>query len=274
MNNTTEETQVGQTSKLKGAMAMESTVGNSDFILELKLVRKVFGGLVAVGDASFSIKKGEIVGLIGPNGAGKSTIVGLIMGVLKADGGQIFFNGRNIVGLRPDLVVARGIARTFQIEKSLLNMTVRGNVMIGAMLHEPLREKALADAERIIERIGLSREAHSLAKNLTAQDRKRLELARALATRPKLLLLDEVMAGLTPVEIDQTLDLLRQLREEGISMLIIEHVMRAVMNISDQVVVLDHGEITCGGKPEKVVSDEKVIEAYLGKRGGKSAVSA
>ena len=265
---------MGQTSKLKGAMAMESTVGGSDFILELKSIRKVFGGLVAVGDVSFSIKKGEIVGLIGPNGAGKSTIVGLIMGVLKADGGQIFFNGRNIVGLRPDLVVARGIARTFQIEKSLLNMTVRGNVMIGAMLHEPMREKALADAERIIERVGLSREAHSLAKNLTAQDRKRLELARALATRPKLLLLDEVMAGLTPVEIDQTLHLLRQLREEGISMLIIEHVMRAVMNVSDQVVVLDHGEMICGGRPEEVVCDAKVIEAYLGKRGGKSAVSA
>ena len=253
---------------------MESSFETNGGILELRSIRKVFGGLVAVDNVSFSIGKGQIVGLIGPNGAGKSTIVGLIMGVHKTDGGQVLFNGQNIVGLRPDEVVAKGIARTFQVEKPLLNMTARGNVMIGAMLRNPHREEAMAEAELILDRVGLKRASRTLAKNLTAQDRKRLELARALATRPSLLLLDEVMAGLTPLEIDQTLKLLRNLRDEGLSMLIIEHVMRAVMNISDRLVVLDYGENICEGTPEKVVKDAKVIEAYLGKRGGASAAAA
>ncbi len=244
----------------------EQESGNQP-LLKLKSVTKVFGGLTAVDGVSFSVGKGEILGLIGPNGAGKSTIVGLIMGAMKPNSGEILFQGENLAHLKPHQVVERGICRTFQVEKPLLNMTVTGNVLIGALLRTTDRDEALRRSREITERVGLGHVAHVLAKNLTVQDRKRLELARALATRPAMILLDEVMAGLTPQEIDGSLDLLRKLRDEGLTILIIEHVMRAIMNLSDRIVVLDYGKRIAEGGPREIAHDPAVVEAYLGKKG-------
>jgi branched-chain amino acid transport system ATP-binding protein len=236
-------------------------------LLELQRVTKSFGGLTAVDNVSFSVRRGEILGLIGPNGAGKSTIVSLVMGVYQPNSGDILFQGKSLLKLKANQVVEKGICRTFQVEKPLLNMTVAGNVLIGALLRTADRKEAREQSRVIIERLGLGKVGHVLAKNLTVQDRKRLELARALATRPTMILLDEVMAGLTPTEIDQSLRLLRKLREEGVTILIIEHVMRAIMNISDRIVVLDYGKKIAEGGPKEIAHNPSVVEAYLGKKG-------
>jgi branched-chain amino acid transport system ATP-binding protein len=234
-------------------------------LLEVRSVDKSFRGLRAVRDASLSVPEGEIVGLIGPNGAGKTTLFNVIAGVYRPDAGEILFGGKPIHGLRPDEICAAGIGRTFQIVKPFAGLSVIENVIVGALL----RERSVADATQrsaaILERLGLGAKRDALASSLTLPDRKRLEVARALATRPRLLLLDEVMAGLRPTECDEMVAVFRDLnRSYGTTILLIEHVMRAVMALARSIVVLHHGEVIARGTPEEIVKDPAVLECYLG----------
>jgi branched-chain amino acid transport system ATP-binding protein len=234
-------------------------------ILEVERVSKSFRGLRAVKDASFKLREGDINGLIGPNGAGKTTIFNMIAGVYAPDSGTIRFQGREIHGLRPDQVCAAGIGRTFQIVKPFAGLSVLDNVMVGGLLREKSTTRARALAMSILERLGLGAKACLPAASLTLPDRKRLEVARALATRPRLLLLDEVMAGLRPTECDQMVAVFRDInRAEGLTILLIEHVMRAVMALARHIGVLHHGEVIARGTPEEVVRNPAVLECYLG----------
>lgn len=234
-------------------------------MLEASGISKSFRGLRAVQDVSFEVPQDGIVGLIGPNGAGKTTLFNVVAGVYRPDAGTVKFGGRDISGLRPDQVCAAGIGRTFQIVKPFSGLTVLDNIVVGALLRSKDVSAAKKHAAEIMERLGLGAKRDLPASSLTLPDRKRLEVARALATRPKLLLLDEVMAGLRPTECDQIVAVFRELnRAEGLAILLIEHVMRAVMALAQRIVVLHHGEVIARGAPDEVVRDPAVLECYLG----------
>jgi branched-chain amino acid transport system ATP-binding protein len=234
-------------------------------LLEVTGVSKNFSGLRAVSDVSFAVPAGAVFAIIGPNGAGKTTMFNLIAGVLAPDGGTISFEGSRIDGLRPDQVCRRGIGRTFQIVRPFPGLTVEDNVAVGALLRRPEVSQALRHAREILRELDLYDKRNQPAHALTLPDRKRLEVARALATEPKLLLLDEVMAGLRPTETDRMVDILRRLnRERGLTILLIEHVMRAVMSVASEVLVLHHGAAIAEGSPRAVVRDPAVVKSYLG----------
>jgi len=225
---------------------------------------KRFGGLRAVQDVSFTVKENETVALIGPNGAGKTTSFHLITGFHRPDQGSVMAFGREIVGLKPHDICALGLARTFQVAKPFGAMTVLDNVMTGAFLRSKHMAVARKKAREAIDFVGLSAREHTAAKDLTTIDQRRLEMARALATEPRILLLDEVMAGLNPAEIDQAVALVGKLSGKGLTIVIVEHVMRAIMAVARHIVVLDHGQKIAEGSPKEIVENPEVIRAYLG----------
>jgi branched-chain amino acid transport system ATP-binding protein len=232
--------------------------------LVIKGLNKRFGGLRAVQDVSFTVKENETVALIGPNGAGKTTSFHLITGFHRADSGSVLAFGREIVGLKPHDVCALGLARTFQVAKPFGAMTVLANVMTGAFLRDRHVTAARDKAREAIDFVGLSARENTAARDLTTIDQRRLEMARALATEPKILLLDEVMAGLNPAEIDQAVALVGKLSARGLTIVIVEHVMRAIMAVAKHIVVLDHGLKIAEGSPKEIVENPEVIRAYLG----------
>ncbi len=232
--------------------------------LVIRNLSKRFGGLRAVQDLSFSVRDGETVALIGPNGAGKTTSFNLITGYYRPDTGSISAFGRELVGLRPHDICSHGLARTFQVARPFGKMTVLANVMIGAFLRNKNLGIARSRARAAIDFVGLSAKVHTAARELTTIDQRRLEMARALATEPRLLLLDEVMAGLNHAEIDQAVALIGNLSKRGLTIVIVEHVMRAIMAVARHIVVLDHGQKIAEGDPKEVIANAEVIRAYLG----------
>ena len=233
-------------------------------LLAVRGVSRAFGGLKAVSDVSLEMPRGQLCALIGPNGAGKTTLFALVSGVLKPDSGRVHFQGRDITGHDPHRSARMGMTRTFQIVQPFAQQTVRQNIAVGAHLHTASRPAALAQAEEVAQRVGLASQLDKPAADLTVAGRKRLELARALATRPQLLLLDEVLAGLNPGEIAEMIPVVQGIADSGVTVLMIEHVMQAVMNLAQQVWVLAQGQLIAQGTPAQVTRDTRVIEAYLG----------
>ncbi len=234
-------------------------------LLTIENVSKSFRGLKALRSISLEIEPGQIVGIIGPNGAGKTTLFNLISGNLAPDDGRLEFQGHSLLGLKPHQICRLGIARTFQIVKPFGNLTVLENVVVGCFNRSPEPAKAEEKAWSILEFTGLEGKAMAPANNLTTPERKRLEMARALATGPSLLLLDEVMAGLNPIEKDEVIDHVRRIRESGVTILVIEHALRVIMGLSDKIAVLNYGQLIAYGERQSVCSDPAVAEAYLGK---------
>jgi branched-chain amino acid transport system ATP-binding protein len=237
-------------------------------ILELKKVRKSFGGIMAVESFSLDVKEGEIVGLIGPNGAGKSTLFNCVAGVFPPTAGEILFRGEKINNQKPWDLCRKGLARTFQIVKPFASRTVLYNVMVGAFITTDKRAEAELRAMEVLRHLHMEDCKDMRAGNLTIADRKRLEIAKALATQPRLLLLDEVMAGLRSTEVDEMVAIIKRLRDAGMTIFVIEHIMRAIMALSDRIAVLHFGTKIAEGSPQEVAHDERVIKAYLGEEYG------
>ena len=236
-------------------------------ILELQGLNKHFGGLTATSNVSGDVRQGEILGLIGPNGAGKTTLFNLLSGALTPDSGTMSFNGTDITGMKPHEIARLGIARTFQSVKIFSRMSVLDNVRLGSLFGHTEKKKSVAgweDPHEILDFIGLSGLGENRAVDLILSNQKRLEVGRALATKPILLLLDEVMAGLTPTEVSEAMALVQKIRDKGITIVMIEHVMKAIMTICDRIVVLHHGEKIAEGTPKEITSNRTVIEVYLG----------
>jgi branched-chain amino acid transport system ATP-binding protein len=233
-------------------------------LLQIEGVGKSFGGLKAVQNVSLTVTEGRLSALIGPNGAGKTTLFALMSGFLTPDTGRVVFAGQDITGQAPHLNARMGLTRTFQIVQPFAAQTVRENIAVGAHLHLPSRSQALAQAESVAQQVGLTPQLDKLASDLTVAGRKRLELARALATRPRLLLLDEVLAGLNPQEIAEMIPVVQGIAQSGVTVLMIEHVMQAVMSLAQEVWVLAQGQLIAQGTPAEVTNNKAVVEAYLG----------
>ena len=233
-------------------------------ILELDRVTKRFGGLTAVSSASFTVRTGEILGIIGPNGAGKTTLFNVVSGYYRPESGRVLLAGQDVTGQPPHAICRRGLTRTFQLVKPFGNLSVIDNVMIGALTRLPTVSSARLEAERVVEMCGLTAHAGGHARTLPIGLRKRLEVARALATRPRLLLLDEVMAGLNPTELAGIIELIRRLHADGLTLIVIEHIMAAMMRLAQRIVVLHHGEVIAEGAPAAITQDRRVVDAYLG----------
>ena len=233
-------------------------------LLEARKVSKAFGAFRAVAEADLAVEDHEIVGLIGPNGAGKSTFFNCLAGDLVPSGGEIIFAGQNVTRASPETHAKLGIGRTFQVPATFEDMTVLDNVMVGAFLRHPHRNDALEAARRIVELTGLKPLSEQRARSLGTPGRKRLEIARVLATAPRLMLLDESLAGLTPIELQEAIALVRRIHETGITIVIVEHIMEVIMTLTKRVLVFNQGHVIASGKPEDIVRNEGVIEAYLG----------